>query len=282
MIFQESLNSLENYLVDNLGFESFESQNIGDYLSQVLSKKKEDTPSLKNFSNCDIKYKSLDSKLRKIQKGKNSIDKKIGLETKEDFFYKPVQFFSDLVYGKLKKRLEKQKSRLDGFKPELDKEKRRLDRDRSLLKKGFDNLCYSFVDADSLINEYLSNIDYNKESIGEIKLFSFNFLKNLKERKKLKSEIKDYRDKIKAVSKKREDIKNSLSSYKIFFDKNEKDRLFIDNLGDEKNYHYGILGGYGDTAYNLSNDQKTYSLGSLKFLKKFYNKPTDSLMEREH
>ena len=266
----ESVKNLMNYFGENDGFYNFlNSSNLEKDLSTIFRGKKKDISKIKEFSKPDIDNKLLESKLKGIQRGKVSLDKKVALENKDGFWYKPVKLFSNIVYGDLESLLKGQKIRLDNFNLETKSSLEKLGEYTASLSNGFDNLCYDWMKADSLNNRYSVKIKNLKEERSNLSLFSFEFLKNLKKKKELGKEIKLYEEKTKDIHLKKEDIQKSFSTYGVLSNKNEKDTLFIGHLKGEEDYYNQILNSTKDSILNFRNDQNTYSLESLRYLKEF-------------
>lgn len=269
----EPIKNLIDYFAENEGYYNFlNSNNLENDLNKIFGSKRESASEIKKFSKPDINNKYSEGKLKGIQKGKRGLDKKVALENKDGFWYKPVKLFSNIVYGDLESLLESQKERLDNFNLETENSLEKLGEYNASLNKGFDNLCYDWMKADSFNRRYDVKIDNLEKEKKDISLFSLNFLRNFKEKEGIANEIKLYKEKIKDLDLKKKDIQKSFPTYGILSEKNEKDILFLGHLKSEKDYYSKILDSTGGVISNFDNDQDTYSLDSLKLLKEFNEK----------
>lgn len=266
--------NLENYFLDR-GYSDLAVFNdeIGQYLSNARTAKTFEGNV--TFTKNDINYSELSSNLKGLQKGWDYIGKRVKREDRkingsfwEKFGYTLMDFFVPKENKSLETLLGNQKTDIASLSTTLEKSNSNYKKYFNSLNAGFSNQCYSWIKADSLINKYgEENVKYDgaKENLG---LFSFLSSAKRKEKKQMKNKISMNEEKIKTLKNKMEEIQNSFETYKILFNKNELDKLFLSNLDGELKYHNQLLGFSGDSVIDIIN-QSGHSLDSLKALKRY-------------
>jgi hypothetical protein len=214
----------------------------------------------------DLNYNSINNSMKDIGEKKRSIEKRLVFENKKRNSSKLLRMlmnFGDFFVKEEKKNVWSMagdySEKINSLDKVLESPQGYLKRDYENLNKGFSNLCYSWVKSNEILNK-LESDKLKYEIFKKNKsIFSKNPLKNYKEIKKLKQDIKETKEKIKTIKDKKNDLTKSLETFKVLFDKNQSDRLFLKNIKRDLNFHAQYLGFAGNSISDFDN----YSGSSL-------------------